>query len=129
MTHFNTLIKFLVFLLVLSPTLLTPAFAHSHLVKSDPVADSKMSESPKAVTLTLSEAVESKFSKIEVTHVETKTRVDEGKVTPAVGKNSVTVQLKTPLQSGKYHVEWKATSKDTHKSHGSFDFTLASPKE
>jgi methionine-rich copper-binding protein CopC len=105
------------------------AMAHTHLVSSEPGKNEVIKTVIQAVTLKLSEDVEPKFSKIEVTETATKVRADEGEVKQTEqGKNTLTVSLKHLLKAGKYHVNWKATSVDTHKSHGEYDFTYA-PKE
>jgi methionine-rich copper-binding protein CopC len=105
------------------------AFAHTHLVKSIPGANQVVKEAPSMVMLSFSESVEPKFSTIEVTEVETGAVVSEGKPT-AMGDDETMLHepLKQPLKAGKYHVKWRATSTDTHKSKGEFDFTYAQKK-
>ena len=44
----------------------TPAFAHAHLTGSTPAAETKLAETPAEVVLDFSEALEPKFSVIEV---------------------------------------------------------------
>ena len=101
----------------------TAAFAHSHMKSSSPSAGSTLSEAPSQVVLHLSEAVESKFSKIEVTD-DSGARVDDGAVATDSDNQTLKVALKPALKPGKYHVKWGATAVDTHKSSGRFDFTV-----
>jgi hypothetical protein len=101
----------------------TVAFGHSHMMTSEPKAGSTVSEAPSQVVLHLSEALESKFSKIEVTD-DSGARVDDGTSSTDDGNQTLKVTLKPALKPGKYHVKWKATAIDTHKSSGRFDFTV-----
>ena len=62
------------------------AFAHATLKQSSPDAGSTVAESPREITLTLSDNVEPAFSRIEVTNTGG-ARVDEGKLA-ASGNNA-----------------------------------------
>jgi methionine-rich copper-binding protein CopC len=76
---------------------------------------------PADVALDFSEAIEPKFSAIEVEDAKG-ARVDKGDVhvVPDNAKHLV-VGLK-PLEAGTYTVTWRVTSTDTHKTSGSFSF-------
>ena len=127
MKHFNqTKVSFaqLFGILSLVSVLSAPlASAHAHLVSSDPKAGSNVSTAPALVMLTFSEKIESKFSKVDVTDAKGKS-VNAGKIEGGGEKGEM---LHAPLKAllpGKYHVVWKATSADTHKAKGQFDFTV-----
>jgi len=99
------------------------ALAHAFLESAVPAVGGTVSTPPKEVSITFTDEVEPSFSKIEVTDAAGKA-VDSGgahlsKESPKV----LTVGLQ-PLPPGTYHVNWHVTSVDTHKSEGSFTFTV-----
>ena len=100
-----------------------PAMAHAFLDTADPAVGSTVATSPKAVTLSFTQAVEPSFSTIDVTDA-AGMRVDLNDPHVAPGDGAVfTTDLK-PLPAGEYHVTWHVTSVDTHKTQGSFAFTV-----
>jgi methionine-rich copper-binding protein CopC len=110
-----------VFALFLS---VTPALAHAHLTKASPPENGALATAPEAVVLEFSEAIEPKFSTIEVDDAEG-ARVDKGDAHgDASDGKRLTVTLK-PLVPGAYKVIWHATSTDTHKTSGSYQFKVA----
>ncbi len=105
--------------------LATPAaLAHAFLRSADPAVGSTVSAAPQQVEITFTEGVEPSFSTIVVQNA-SGTRVDKGNVhaIPGAGK-SLAVSL-GPIPPGTYKVIWHATSTDTHKTEGSFSFTVA----
>jgi copper resistance protein C len=101
-----------------------PAFAHAELNTTSPAADAILQSAPPEVAIEFSEAVEPKFSKIQVQDSKG-LRVDKGDVHAApTNPNRLTVGL-APLQPGTYKVTWRITSTDTHKTSGSFSFKIA----
>jgi copper resistance protein C len=111
--------------LTLAATLATPlpALAHAHLKAASPAADAVVTSTPSEVTLDFSEEVEPKFSSIEVDDAKG-ARVDKGDVHVAPDNaKHLAVGLK-PLEPGTYKVIWRVLSTDTHKSNGSYSFTL-----
>lgn len=114
-------------LLLATPALLLPAgaaHAHARLRHSSPAAGATLSTPPKAVSITFSEALEPKFSAIEVRNPAHQ-RVDAGPARGGPDPKTLTVDLK-PLPPGTYTVAWRATSVDTHKTDGTFSFTVGS---
>ena len=104
---------------VLAPV---PAFAHAFLDRAIPAVGSEVSSSPPSVTITYTEAVEPHFSTIEVRNAGG-VRVDADDVhADDDGKRLVVGLHKLP--PGKYTVVWHVTSVDTHKTEGSFVFTV-----
>lgn len=100
------------------------AFAHAHLRAATPAADSTVTQAPKQVVITFSEGVEPLFSTIEVTAAASQ-RVDQGKPHLVEGDSKrLAVDLAT-LAAGTYTVTWHATSVDTHKTDGTYHFTVA----
>lgn len=100
---------------------------HTRLLKSWPMADSTISESPMEIKLWFSEKIELGPSKIELLDAAKKpipvsnlTRDDAQKDAPVVGR------LVTNLADGAYAVRWTAASKDGHPVRGTFFFTVKS---
>ena len=104
----------------------TSAFAHAHLESSSPKADAVLTSAPSEVAVELSEGIEAKFSSIEVRDAKG-VRVDKSDphLAPDNAKRLIVSLL--PLDSGSYKVDWKVTSVDTHKTHGSFSFRVGKP--
>ncbi len=100
------------------------AHAHAHLRASDPPVGGTVRTAPAQVAITFSEAVEPRFSSIAVTDSGGK-QMDRHDVHVEAGDAHVLAIGLGPLAPGVYRVEWHATSVDTHKTEGSFDFTVA----
>jgi methionine-rich copper-binding protein CopC len=107
---------------VLAATILgTPAaYAHAELQQALPAPGSSVATAPTQVSLSFTEKLEPKFSRVEVRDAKSE-RVDQGEVT--VSGSSMSVALK-PLAPGRYSVRWRVLSTDTHKSQGSFSFRV-----
>jgi methionine-rich copper-binding protein CopC len=101
------------------------ALAHAELHRASPEADSTISEPPHEVTLTFTDTLEAAFSSADVTNSDG-VRVDEGK--SQVNGNMIRIALKT-LSPGSYRVHWRAVSVDTHRSEGSFTFSVSGSTE
>jgi len=99
-----------------------PVLAHAHLVAASPAADATVA-TPTEVAISFTEALEPKFSSIEVTAADG-TRVDKADLHIVGDGKHVAVSL-APLQPGTYTVIWHATSVDTHKTEGRFGFKVA----
>jgi|SRR6185312_2629908 len=99
-----------------------PAFAHAFLDRAIPAVGSEVPNAPPAVTITFTEPVEPRFSKIEVRDAAGK-RVDAGDVHAQKDGRQLVVGLRK-LPPGKYTVIWHVTSVDTHKTEGKFMFTV-----
>lgn len=98
-----------------------PAFAHAHLVGSEPRANAVVTP-PHEVVMHFSEPLEGVFSGAVV---------KDGKGATVSGKPTVDPSDKTIMRvpltavgAGRYTVKWHALSVDTHKTRGSFGFTV-----
>ena len=111
----------IVFACVISLACSGAALAHAALHHASPEAGSTVSESPREVTLTFTDTLEAAFSSADVTD-SSGVRVDEGK--SQVNGNMIRIALKT-LSPGSYRVHWRAVSVDTHRSEGSFTFSVS----
>ena len=111
----------IVFACVISLACSGAALAHAALHHASPEAGSTVSESPHEVTLMLTDSLEAAFSSADVTD-SSGARVDDGK--SQVNGNMIRIGLKT-LSPGSYRVHWRAVSVDTHRSEGSFTFSVS----
>ena len=99
----------------------SPAFAHAFLQSASPKVGSESATSPAAVTITFTENVEPDFSRIAVRNAQG-VRVDKGDP-HLVGDHRNELAVNVPkLPPGEYAVTWHATSVDTHKTEGRFEF-------
>ena len=99
------------------------AFAHAHLKSSDPAADGTVATAPSRVAIVFTEGVEAALSGIEVTDSSGQ-RIDDGAAHLVDGDaKHLAVALK-PAKAGTVSVKWHATSIDTHKTSGTFSFTV-----
>jgi len=100
------------------------AFAHAFLHHASPPVGSEIPVSPLAVIITYTEGVEPKFSTIEVDNAQG-TRVDRADP-HLVGGDQTKLAVSLPkLPPGRYTVIWHATSVDTHKTEGRFNFSVS----
>lgn len=102
--------------------LLTAAsgWAHAFLDHADPKVGSTIHEPPSQVTVWMTENLEPAFSKLQVFDAKG-TQVDRKDT--KVNGNTMTVSL-PKLVSGTYRVSWQVVSVDTHRTSGTFDFTI-----
>ncbi len=101
----------------------SPAWAHAFLERASPPVGSELPTPPSQLVLTFTEGVEPLFSTIELRNAQG-TAVPLVKPTTAANdKRQLVVQL-PPLADGSYTVIWHVTSVDTHKTEGSFHFTV-----
>jgi methionine-rich copper-binding protein CopC len=79
--------------------------------------------SPHEVAITFDSPIEELFAKVEVSDASGR---DETKGLPKVGADhrQVSVPLK-PLKAGDYTVKWSVVAEDSHRTEGSFQFTVA----
>ena len=103
------------------------ASAHATLVRSDPPGDQILKTSPKAVTLTFNEPVETALGAVRVFDGNA-VRVDAGSTTRA-GANGVATHIDKTLARGTYTVSWRVASADGHPIEGAFVFHVGAPGE
>ena len=110
---------FAAILLVLLPI---ASLAHAKLVRSEPKANSSLSQTPKLIELWFSEELESGLATIEVINPQG-TRVDRGDVTLSEAGKKAQIEV-GELSTGVYTVTWKAVAADEHTMRGKFTFTV-----
>jgi len=100
------------------------AHAHALLRHASPGAGATLREAPLRLSMEFSEGVEPAFSAITVVGEGGK-HFEQGKP-HVVGGDPTHVAIDLlPLPPGTYSVTWRATSVDTHKTQGSYQFTVA----
>lgn len=112
----------------LSAALLTllpvAALAHAHLRSVTPAAGSTVRVAPTEIVIEFTEAVDPSACDIVVldplgVHVEV------GAAFTAPGDDKRLVMAVKPLAPGSYEVRWHATAVDSHRTDGTFGFTVA----
>jgi copper resistance protein C len=96
------------------------AFAHAFLTTASPAVGSTVSHTPKQIRLNFTEELEPVFSSIHISGPGGAR--DFGK--PRIAGKEMVVPVLRPLAPGDYRVVWHATAVDTHKTQGSFSFTV-----
>ena len=96
--------------------------AHAHLKSQTPAADSTVN-APAELRLVFSEGVEATFTKVTLSHDGAPVAVSSIKTEPG-NKKVLIVTPAQALPAGKYSVDWKAVSVDTHNSAGQYGFTV-----
>jgi hypothetical protein len=104
--------------------LASPVFAHAILERASPPVGSEVAASPSELSLTFTEGVEPLFSMIELRGANGAV-VPTGKPHVAPDTNQRLILELPKLPPGTYTVVWHVTSVDTHKTEGSYRFTVA----
>jgi copper resistance protein C len=101
------------------------AFAHALLDHAVPGVGATVSSSPNELMLTFTEALVPAFARVQI--------ATAGGAPVAAGKamldpadpRTLHVRLSQPLKPGAYKVTWHVVSVDTHRTDGSYAFTVA----
>ncbi|MDQ0456695.1 copper homeostasis periplasmic binding protein CopC [Rhizobium paknamense] len=99
------------------------AFAHAHLSAASPADKEKRATSPSDISLTFTEALDVKFSGIDLSSGAEKIKTGDASLGPD-GK-VLKVAVPQPLKPGTYTVNWHVLSVDGHKTNGTLTFTIA----
>jgi methionine-rich copper-binding protein CopC len=112
--------------LVLAALWLAPAtaFAHAFLVRAVPGVGSRVTSAPGQLTLYYTEGVVPHFCRVRVTGPGN-AAVAVGRPHAMAGHPAVLLVRLPHLAPGRYTVTWHAVSTDTHRTQGSFHFTIA----
>jgi methionine-rich copper-binding protein CopC len=100
--------------------LVTPALAHAFLQHASPGAGAVVASPPKEIVLEFSEPLEPTFSGAAVSDAAGR---DVEAARAVIQGGSMHVAL-NPLPAGRYRVVWRAVSVDTHRTEGSYSFTV-----
>lgn len=99
-------------------------FAHAHLLKSAPAADSKSGE-VREITLQFSEPVEAKLSSVHLQDREDRNVVEPAAETVHDHPDSLVLHLYESLAPGQYRVQWNVVSADGHRMKGEYRFLVS----
>ena len=99
------------------------AFAHANLKVETPAANSTVA-SPEQLILKFSEGLEIKFTTVKVTGPDGKAAATGAPSLDPSDNTSLIVPVNGSLAAGKYKVDWHAVSTDTHKTQGTYSFTV-----
>jgi methionine-rich copper-binding protein CopC len=105
--------------------LVSGAWAHAHLEKAQPAADSKVAEVHE-IRLAFSEPIEPKLSTIKLESREDRAVVEPAAELDAADPKVLVVHLFEKLPPGAYTVRWAAVAADGHRMSGNYTF-VASP--
>jgi copper resistance protein C len=110
--------------LAVSTLLMTSsAFAHAFLERADPPVGSEITSAPHQITLNFTEGVEPLFCSVEIHDAQGQV-MPVGKPHTAPGDDRRLLVDVPDLHAGHYKVTWHVTSVDTHKTEGSFQFSV-----
>jgi copper resistance protein C len=112
--------------LMASLALPMPVFAHAIMVKSQPVVDSTIAESPKQVDVWFNDKVGSEYKALAVIDSAGK-RVDNKDAAQETFDQSHLYVTVPQLPPGTYNVRYRVVSLDTHIVTGKFKFTIKTP--
>jgi len=101
-----------------------PANAHAFLDHATPAVGSTVHGSPSRVELWFTQELEPAFSTVRVLD-QANRRQDKGDAQVAA-RDATLLQVSLPqLPPGRYRVEWRVLSVDTHVTEGDFTFVVA----
>lgn len=100
------------------------ALAHAYPKTMDPPANSALTTPPKEIVINFTEGIDLDFSSLEVLDSHGQ-RVDRNDAHLAPHNARQFIVDVSSLAPGTYKVVWSVTAVDTHKTHGSYDFTIA----
>ena len=100
-------------------------YAHAFLDHAVPGVGATVSGSPSELRLTFTQALVPAFASVQITTAGG-APVAAGKATPdPADPMTLHVRLSQPLKPGVYKVTWHVVSVDTHRTNGSYTFTVA----
>jgi len=101
----------------------TAALTHAFLDAAAPLVGGTMPASPKEIRLTFTEAIEPRFSGIDLTTGNGRT-IATGAAAVDPGNDKQLVLALPPLGPGRYRVHWHVVSVDAHRTEGEYSFAV-----
>jgi len=104
---------------------MTPSavLSHAFLNEAAPIVGGTVPTSPKEIRLTFTEAIERRFSGIELATGDGRTVATGPAVVDPTNERQLVLPL-PPLAPGRYRVRWHVVSVDTHRTEGQYSFTV-----
>lgn len=99
------------------------AYAHAHLEAAQPPIGGTVKAAPTEIDLKFSEELNLKFTGVKVSGPDGK-EVKTDNAMLMDGDKTFMVNLPAGLGAGTYRIEWHALSRDGHKTHGDYKFTV-----
>jgi methionine-rich copper-binding protein CopC len=99
------------------------ALSHAFLDGASPLVGGTVPASPKEIRLTFTEAIEPRFSGIDLTTGDGRA-IATGAAAVDPGNDKQLVLLVPPLTPGRYRVHWHVVSVDTHRTEGEYSFVV-----
>jgi copper resistance protein C len=103
----------------------TAAFAHAFLDHAVPGVGATVSASPAELELSFTQNIVPAFSGVEIASAEGGAVPAAKPVVDSGSPNVMHVRLGQGLKAGVYVVHWHVVSVDTHRTSGSYKFTVA----
>jgi copper resistance protein C len=101
----------------------TAALSHAFLNEAAPLVGGTVPASPKEIRLTFTEAIEPRFSGVDLLTGDGRTIATGPAVVDSRNDSQLVLAL-PPLAPGRYRVRWHVVSVDTHRTEGEFSFTV-----
>lgn len=103
-------------------------WAHTHLQQSAPAADAAVS-APEHIELRFTEVVIERFAKLTLQFLGSDGRAQPQdvagvKLSLSADQQGLIATPEQPLAPGRYRVQWRVVSADTHPVKGKFEFTV-----
>ena len=99
------------------------AWAHAHLVSAVPAPGSTVQTAPDALSIDFTEGVEPQFCTVTVQDADDHSVATGAPAVASDNNKRLSIGL-AKLTPGVYRVIWHATAVDTHKTEGTFQFTV-----
>jgi len=99
------------------------ALSHAFLDEAAPLVGGTVSAPPKEIRLSFSEAIEPRFSGINLVTDDGRT-IATGQAIVDPGNDKQLVLTLPPLVPGQYWVRWHVVSVDTHRTEGEYSFAV-----
>jgi len=106
-------------------TFATTAFAHAQLQKAVPAVGSTLASPPTEIRLKFSEGVEPRFSGVSLAAQDGGSQPVGPVSVDAADPTVLVAKIGQAIKPGTYKVIWHVVSADTHRTQGSFVFTVS----
>lgn len=101
------------------------AFAHAFLDRAVPGVGTTVALSPDQLKLTFTQKIVPAFSGVQIERMGGKRIASDKAMIDRTKANVLHVHLLRPLSPGTYVVRWRVVSVDTHRTSGSYRFTVS----